>query len=100
MATEVASPPAAAVKVYAPPDRVQKGAAVSSMEQYREMYGRSLQDPEVGRAHWRWESRRHPPPHPLDPFNPPVFPSQGFWGELMERFHWHKKWDSGKNFHK
>ncbi|KAL4449020.1 hypothetical protein ABPG77_007737 [Micractinium sp. CCAP 211/92] len=40
------------------------------MEQYREMYERSLQDPE------------------------------GFWGELMERFHWYKKWDSGRNFHK
>ncbi|KAL4422637.1 hypothetical protein ABPG75_008834 [Micractinium tetrahymenae] len=70
MATELASPPAAAVEVYPPPERVQKGAAVTSMEQYREMYERSLKDPE------------------------------GFWGELMERFHWRKKWDSGENFHK
>lgn len=33
--------------VYDPPAHVVKGAHVSSMEQYKEMYDRSLKDPEV-----------------------------------------------------
>lgn len=75
MATEVASPPAAAVEVYPPPERVQKGAAVTSMEQYREMYERSLRDPEVGRERWSQESSRHPSlgQPPLEPPKPAHF---------------------------
>lgn len=50
--------------VYPPPARVAAGADVSSLEQYREMWRQSLDDPAK------------------------------FWGELAERdFYWHKKWD-------
>jgi len=44
------------------------GPHIASMEQYREMYDRSIKDPE------------------------------GFWGEIAEDFHWFKKWDKVRSF--
>ena len=44
--------------VFQPPKRVQENAYVSSMEQYREMYKRSVEDP------------------------------AGFWGEIAKTFYW------------
>jgi acetyl-CoA synthetase len=44
-------------------DEHRQNAWVKSMEQYKEMYARSMQDPE------------------------------GFWAEVAETFHWEKKWD-------
>ncbi|CCQ91644.1 Acetyl-coenzyme A synthetase [Nitrospina gracilis 3/211] len=48
---------------YTPPESLSKKAWVQSMEQYREMYDRSINDPE------------------------------GFWAEQAEEFFWYKKWD-------
>lgn len=45
--------------VYSPPAHVAKGALVSSMDQYKEMYERSLKDPDVRPA---GPSRGPPPP--------------------------------------
>ncbi len=44
------------------------GPHISSMEQYKEMYERSIEDPE------------------------------GFWAEIAEQFHWFKKWDKVRSF--
>jgi acetyl-CoA synthetase len=44
------------------------GPHIASMEQYREMYDRSIEDPD------------------------------GFWGEIAEDFHWFKKWDKVRSF--
>ncbi|MCD6462027.1 MAG: acetate--CoA ligase [Thermoplasmata archaeon] len=50
--------------VFPPPEEIRKRAYINSLEQYREMYERSLNDPE------------------------------GFWGELAEEFlDWYQKWD-------
>lgn len=59
MATEMARPPAGAVECYPPPERVQNGAAVASMEQYREMYESSMRDPEVRGLPERWKTKGH-----------------------------------------
>ncbi|MGP0564908.1 MULTISPECIES: acetate--CoA ligase [unclassified Nitrospina] len=48
---------------YTPPESLSKQAWVQSMEQYKEMYDRSINDPE------------------------------GFWAEQAEEFVWYKKWD-------
>ena len=50
-------------KVFDVVESFQKNAWISSMEQYHEMYKRSLED------------------------------SDGFWAETAERIHWFKKWD-------
>ena len=49
-------------RVFPPPAEFSKQASIGSMEQYREMYARSIDDPE------------------------------GFFGELAESFHWFEKW--------
>jgi len=49
--------------VYAPRPEVSEKAWIKSLDQYKEMYERSVKDPE------------------------------GFWGEFAETFHWEKKWD-------
>lgn len=48
--------------VYMPLDAIRSKAHISSMEQYRAMYERSIADPE------------------------------GFWGEIAQQFYWHKPW--------
>lgn len=81
--------------VYEPPAAVQKGAHVKSMEEYRELYDRSLNDPEVSGDGWQrrgfaglglqWtpppaadeEQRRLPNPARLVPTS---FPSAGLLG--------------------
>jgi len=55
---------------FAVPEALQAGAHISSMEQYEEMYKRSLEDPE------------------------------GFWGEEAETLDWYKKWDNVHSFDK
>ncbi len=54
--------------LYQPPEKLSENAWISSMEQYREMYERSIKDPE------------------------------GFWAELAEEFHWHKKWTKVRSY--
>ena len=49
--------------VVKPPEEFAKRARISSTKQYREMYDRSIKDPD------------------------------GFWAEQAERLHWFKKWD-------
>jgi acetyl-CoA synthetase len=51
-----------------PPKKFSENAWISSMDQYREMYERSINDPE------------------------------GFWAEQAEKFHWHKKWSKVRSF--
>jgi acetyl-CoA synthetase len=50
-------------KVFEPSDGVKMKAYIKRMEDYRELYQRSLRDPD------------------------------GFWGELAEHLDWYKKWD-------
>jgi acetyl-CoA synthetase len=50
-------------RVFPVPDSFREKAYVKSMEQYKEMWQRSIDDPE------------------------------GFWGEIAEEFWWDKKWD-------
>ncbi|PRW59907.1 acetyl-coenzyme A chloroplastic glyoxysomal-like [Chlorella sorokiniana] len=59
-----------AAAVHQPPEHVVKGAHVDSLAKYKDMYARSLSDPE------------------------------GFWGEFASQFHWNKKWSTGADFHK
>ncbi len=49
--------------IFNPPEEMSKKAYIKSMDEYREMYGRSLDDPE------------------------------GFWAEQAEIIDWFKKWD-------
>jgi acetyl-CoA synthetase len=53
---------------YAPPTEFASRAHIKSMEQYTQMYERSIEDPE------------------------------GFWGELAEGFYWKKKWSKAREF--
>ena len=55
-------------KVYFPSEESMKKAHVGSMEEYKAMYDRSIQDPD------------------------------GFWSEMAERFTWFKKWDRVTSF--
>ena len=50
-------------RVFEPPEELKRKAHIKSMEEYREIYQRSLQDPE------------------------------GFWEELAEQLDWYRKWD-------
>ncbi len=50
-------------QTYAPTAPTSQGAWVKNLDQYREMYERSIKDPD------------------------------GFWGEFAESFHWQTKWD-------
>lgn len=52
-----------AEEVFPPPEAASKGAHVSSLDQYKQMYARSLTDP------------------------------AGFWGDIAADFHWEKPWD-------
>ena len=51
-----------------PPEAASENAHVPSMEVYRELYQRSVDDPE------------------------------GFWSEIAEEFHWFQKWDSIRSY--
>jgi acetyl-CoA synthetase len=50
-------------RLFKPPKQLSQSAYIKSMEDYREIYQRSIDDPE------------------------------GFWGELAEQLDWYKKWD-------
>jgi len=50
-------------KLYPVPDHIRKRAHVKSLDDYKKMYQRSMDDPD------------------------------GFWGEIAERLTWYKKWD-------
>ncbi len=50
-------------RVFNPPEKFSKAAYIKSMEEYKEIYQRSIDDPE------------------------------GFWGEMAEQLDWYKKWD-------
>ncbi|RMI27409.1 MAG: acetate--CoA ligase, partial [Calditrichaeota bacterium] len=51
-----------------PPEEFSRNAHIKSMEQYQEMYRRSVEDPE------------------------------GFWSEVAERLTWYRKWDTVREF--
>ncbi len=55
-------------KIYNPPSRIQEGAWVKNMEDYRKMYEKSVEDPE------------------------------DFWDEQAENFVWYKKWEKVRDF--
>ena len=55
-------------EIYSPPEDFSKNAHVESMEEYKEMYERSVKDPE------------------------------GFWSEMAEKFEWFEKWDKARDF--
>jgi len=50
-------------RVFEPPEHLSKNAYIKSLEQYREIYNKSIDDPE------------------------------GFWGEMAEQLAWYRKWD-------
>ena len=50
-------------RVFSPPEELSKTAYIKSMDEYQQIYQRSLNDPE------------------------------GFWGEMAEQLDWFKKWD-------
>jgi acetyl-CoA synthetase len=50
-------------QMFQPSPEFRERAWIKSYEQYKEMYDRSIKDPD------------------------------GFWGEMAEQFHWYKKWD-------
>jgi len=54
--------------VFPPSKDAAQRAHIDSMAQYREMYERSISDPE------------------------------GFWGEIAEQFYWHKKWNKVRDY--
>ncbi len=54
--------------VYKPSAEFSKNALISDLDQYRELYDQSIQDPE------------------------------GFWAGIAERITWFKKWDTVRNF--
>jgi len=55
-------------KVYHPSDSTMERSHIKSMEDYKVMYNRSIEDPD------------------------------GFWSDMAERFTWFKKWDSVRSF--
>lgn len=55
-------------EVYHPSEEIKQKAHIKSMEEYEEMYKRSIEDPE------------------------------GFWGKVAENFTWFKKWDQVMSF--
>ncbi len=54
--------------VYQPPSELASRAHIKSFEQYKEMYERSINDPD------------------------------GFWGDVANEFHWEKKWDKVREY--
>lgn len=83
--------------VYQPLERLTLGAHVDSLDKYKEMYARSLKDPEVNGPGGRC---RRPGDFDYSTSLRCRPALQGFWGEFASQFHWNKKWDSGENFHK
>jgi len=55
-------------RTFEPPATLAQNAWVKSFEEYKEMYDRSINDPE------------------------------GFWSEIAENFFWYKKWDKVRNY--
>jgi len=55
-------------RVFPPPSRGFERAWIRTMDQYKEMYKRSIEDPE------------------------------GFWGEIAEDFFWYRKWDKVRSY--
>ncbi len=55
-------------QMFPPPPEFTERAWIKSIDQYREMYERSIKDPE------------------------------GFWGEIASEFHWYKKWDRVRSY--
>ena len=55
-------------QIFPPPAKFSERAWIKNLDQYKEMYERSIQDPE------------------------------GFWGEVAEDFHWFKKWDRVRQY--
>lgn len=55
-------------KTFAPPSTFSEKAHITSLEQYKQMYQRSIDDPE------------------------------NFWGEVAESFYWKKKWDKVREY--
>ncbi|GAG52476.1 unnamed protein product, partial [marine sediment metagenome] len=51
-------------RVFNPPEELSKKAYIKSLDEYKEIYKRSVDDPE------------------------------GFWSEMAEQLNWFKKWDS------
>ncbi|HOA75703.1 MAG TPA: acetate--CoA ligase [Phycisphaerae bacterium] len=58
----------AETRVILPPPEFAAKAYIQSMDQYRQMYKRSIEDPE------------------------------GFWAELAEGFHWHQRWTKVREY--
>lgn len=54
--------------IFHAPDKFRENAWIKSMDEYKTMYRKSVEDPE------------------------------GFWGELAETFYWKKKWDKVRDF--
>ena len=54
--------------VFMPSAEFSEKAWIKNLDQYQEMYQRSIDDPE------------------------------GFWGEVAEDFHWFKKWDKVRDY--
>ncbi len=55
-------------EIHNPPSRISEGAWIQNMDQYNEMYERSIKDPD------------------------------GFWAEEAEKFIWFKKWETVREF--
>jgi len=55
-------------QIFPPPAQFSARAWIKSLDQYKEMYERSINDPE------------------------------GFWGEVAEDFHWFRKWDKVRDY--
>jgi acetyl-CoA synthetase len=53
---------------FSPPAELKNNAWIKSYDEYKEMYDRSINDPE------------------------------GFWADMAENFHWNKKWDKVREF--
>lgn len=53
--------------IFQPPPHVREGAQVPSLDTYRQMYARSLQDPEVGQPQLAPEGQRQAPPREHGP---------------------------------
>ena len=54
--------------IFHAPDKFRENAWIKSMDEYKTMYQKSVEDPE------------------------------GFWGELAETFYWKKRWDKVRDF--
>ena len=66
--TLTSEPAASGVRTFAPPSDFVRRAHISSIEQYKEMYKRSIEDPD------------------------------GFWSEIANGFYWKEKWAKVREF--